>query len=193
MKRLCAFICGSCLVFFGLVFPAGAKADELNKRTVMTISEPVEIPGANVALPAGTYVIKVVDVAGDRSVVQIFNDREDTLYATVLAIPNYRIKPSDKSQFTFWETPSGVPKALRSWFFPGDTFGVEFLYPRNAAARIAHGSDQNVPTVYSESQAPADLRNARIGATTPQGNETGLSKDVYSEAGGKTPSGSGRQ
>lgn len=193
MKRLCSFICCLCLVFFGLLFPAGTKADVRDKKTVMTINAPVKIPGANVVLPAGTYVIKVLEVAGTRSIVQVFNDRENKVYATVLAIPNYRLKPSDKSEFTFWETPSGQVTALRSWFYPGDTYGVEFAYPRKAAAEIAHSSNQNVPTVYTESDKAADLTKARIGATTPQGKEAELSKDVYSEAGGKTPSESAKK
>ena len=193
MNRLCSFICGFCLVFFGLLFPAGTKADVRDKKTVMTISAPTKIPGANAVLPAGTYVIKLLDLAGNRSVVQIFNDREDKIYATVLAIPNYRLKPNGKSEFSFWETPSGQAPALRSWFYPGDAYGIEFAYQRKAATEIARSSNQNVPTVYSESEKPADLTKARIAATTPQGKEAELSKDVYSEATAKNPSESAKK
>lgn len=190
MKRLFALSSGFCLVFFGLLFPAGASADVRDKKTVMTINAPVKIPGANVVLPAGTYVLKLLDVANARNIIQVFNDKEDKVYATVLAIPNYRLKATDKHEFDFWETPSGQPTALRSWFYPGDTYGVEFAYPRKTATEIAHSSNQIVPTVYSDSDKPSDLTTARIGATTPQGAEAELPKDVYSEAGGKTPSGS---
>ena len=193
MNRLCSFICSFCLVFFGLLFPAGTKADVRDKKTVMTINAPVKIPSANVVLPAGTYVIKLLEATGTRNIVQIFNDRENKLFATVLAIPNYRLTPSDKSEFTFWETPSGQVTALRSWFYPGDTYGVEFAYSKKAATEIAHSSNQNVPTVYTESEKPEDLKKARIGTTTPQGKEADLSKDVYSEAGGKTRSESAKK
>lgn len=124
---------------------------------------------------------------------QIFNDKEDKVYATVLGIPNYRLQPAEKSEFTFWETPSGQVTALRSWFYPGDTYGVEFVYPMKAATEIARSSNQNVPTVYSESDKPADLEKARIAATTPQGKEAELSKDVYTKAGEKTPSESAKK
>ncbi len=187
MKRIFALIFASCLVFFGLLFPTGARADLRDKKTIMTTSSPFKIPNANVVLPAGTYVIKLLDVAGSRNIVQILNEREDKVYATVLAIPNYRLQPSDKTEFTFWERPQGEPMALRTWFYPGDTYGVEFLYPKKAAAEIARFSKQNVPTVYSDSQKPAELKKARIGATTPEGKETELAKDVYSEPASSQP------
>jgi hypothetical protein len=180
MKRLSALFFASCLVFFGLLFPVDAKADVRDKKTIMTTNAPIKIPSANLVLPAGKYVIKLLDVAGTRSIAQIFNDREDKVFATVLAIPNYRMKPAEKTEFTFWETPSGEPVALRSWFYPGDTYGLEFMYPRKAAADIARRSKHNIPTVYSESQKPADLKDARIGATTPEGKEAELSKEEYS-------------
>ena len=101
-------------------------------------------------------------------------------FATVLAIPNYRMEPSDKTAFTFWETSSGEPLALRSWFYPGDTYGVEFAYPRKAATEIARQSKHNIPTVYSESQKPSDLKEARIGATTPEGKQVELPEEDYS-------------
>jgi hypothetical protein len=171
-----AWACG--LTLLGLIPPA-AMADVSNKKTIMTTNVPVKIPSANVVLPAGTYVIKLLDSTSNRNIVQIFNDREDKLYATVLAIPNYRLQPSEKTQFTFWETPSGQPIALRSWFYPGDTSGVEFVYPRKMAARIARSTKQNVPTIYSESQKPEDLKKARVGVTTPEGKEAELPKETY--------------
>jgi hypothetical protein len=48
-----------------------ARADEWNKRTVLTFSQPVEIPGR--VLPAGTYTFMLADSMSDRHIVQIFN------------------------------------------------------------------------------------------------------------------------
>jgi hypothetical protein len=64
------------------------------------------------------------------------------LFTTILAIPNYRLQPTGKTVFTFWETPPGQPKALRAWFYPGDNFGQEFAYPKSAAVQIAAVSHQ---------------------------------------------------
>jgi len=52
----------------------------------------------------------------------------------VLAIPAYRMDPTGSTQFTFWETPPGMAKALRTWYYPGDNFGQEFPYPKHLVA-----------------------------------------------------------
>ena len=53
-------------------FAPTARADEWDKRTVMTFNEPVEMPGQ--VLPAGTYVFKLADLQADRTVVQTFTE-----------------------------------------------------------------------------------------------------------------------
>ena len=42
-----------------------------------------------------------------RNIVQIFNEREDHLFTTVLAIPNYRLVPKDKTHVQFLGDPAG--------------------------------------------------------------------------------------
>ncbi len=121
-----------------------ATADEYNKKTVITITEPMEVPGA--ILQPGTYVFKLVDSQSDRHIVTIMNEREDHTFATILAIPNYRIQPTDKSTFKFWETPAGQPKALRAWFYPADNFGQEFRYPKTRATEITQVTHEEVPS-----------------------------------------------
>ena len=114
-----------------------AKADDWNQKTVVTFSGPVEIPGVHLngwgVLPAGTYVFKLLDSQSDRHIVQIFNQDESKIYATILAIPNYRLKPTDKTVMTFRERPAGEPEALRAWFAPGMNSGQEFVYPKEKA------------------------------------------------------------
>jgi len=148
----------------GVALSQSARADEWNKKTVMTVSEPIQVP--NQVLPAGTYVIKLLDSPSDRHIVQIFNKEENHLFTTILAIPNYRIQPTGKTVFTFWETPPGQPKALRAWFYPGDNFGQEFAYPKSAAVQIAAVSHQPVPT--TEATQPAELPQAEVTQTQPE-------------------------
>ncbi len=88
-------------------------------------------------LPAGTYVFKIVDSKSDRHIVQIFSADEKTVYATILAIPNYRLKVTGKTVITFRERPAGEPQALRAWFYPGRNWGEEFVYPKKKAIEIA--------------------------------------------------------
>src|SRR5581483_2183131 len=88
---------------FGFVLAFPARADEWNKKTTVTFSSPVEIPGK--VLPAGTYVFKLLDSASDRNIVQVFDRDEKQLYATILAVPDYRLRPSDKPLIRFEERP----------------------------------------------------------------------------------------
>src|SRR5580658_9173793 len=151
----------------GIAFAPSAPADEWNKKTVLTVNEPIQVP--NQVLPPGTYVIKLLDSPSDRHIVQIFNADENHLYTTILAIPNYRIEPKGKTVFTFWETPPGQPKALRAWFYPGDNFGQEFAYPKSAAVQIAAVSHQTVPT--TEATQPQQLPQAEVTQTQPEPQE----------------------
>ena len=148
----------------GVALSSSARADEWNKKTVMTVNEPIQVP--NKVLPAGTYVIKLLSSPSDRHIVQIFNADETQLQTTILAIPNYRIQPTGKTVFSFWETPPGQPKALRAWFYPGDNFGQEFAYPKSAAVQIAAVSHQPVPT--TEATQAAELPQAEVTQTQPE-------------------------
>jgi hypothetical protein len=146
----------------GIALAPTARADEWNKKTIMTVNESIQVP--NKVLPAGKYVIKLLDSQSDRHIVQIFNADETHLETTILAIPNYRLQPTGKTVFTFWETPPGQPKALRAWFYPGDNFGQEFAYPKSAAVQIAAVAHQPVPT--TEATQPAEMPSAAV-TTTP--------------------------
>ena len=126
-----------------LMIPGAAMADQWNKKTYITIGEPIQVPGK--VLQPGRYVMKLMESPSNRHVVQIYNDREDQLQTTVLAIPNYRLQPTGKTEFQWWETPAGQPKALRAWFYPGDNFGQEFAYPKSEAVAIATATNENVP------------------------------------------------
>jgi hypothetical protein len=148
----------------GVALSSSARADEWNKKTVMTVNEPIQVP--NKVLPAGTYVIKLLSSPSDRHIVQIFNADETQLQTTILAIPNYRIQPTGKTVFSFWETPPGQPKALRAWFYPGDNFGQEFAYPKSAAVQIAAVAHQQVPT--TEATQATELPQAEITQTQPE-------------------------
>jgi hypothetical protein len=165
----------SALAVATLFIAANVRADEWNKRTVVTIDEPVQLP--NTVLQPGTYVFKLLSSPSDRHIVQIF-DRDDTrLITTILAIPNYRLQPKGKSVFTFWETPAGNPKALRAWFYPGDNFGQEFAYPKNLSTELAASNKSAVPT--TAAQSVDDMKTAPVAAISETGQQTDLDTDTY--------------
>jgi hypothetical protein len=106
-----------------------AQADEWNKRTTLTVSEPMQI--RETLLQPGQYVLKLVDSSSDRHIVQIYNADQTHLINTVMAIPDYRVQVTGSTRFVMWETPEGSAKALKAWFYPGDNFGQEFPYPKH--------------------------------------------------------------
>src|SRR6266403_211435 len=110
--RIAAALLCAALLGFGLT--PTASADPSDNKTVVTFNAPVEIPGK--VLPPGTYVFKLLDSTSNRNIVQIFDKDEKELYATLLALPNERLKPSDKPTITFEERPSGSPEAVKAWF-----------------------------------------------------------------------------
>jgi len=159
---------------FGAALAPNLLADEWNKKTILTVNEPIQVP--NKVLPPGKYVMKLLDSPSNRHIVQIYNGDETQLQTTILAIPNYRLEPTGKTQFQFWETPPGQPKALRAWFYPGDNFGQEFAYPKQAATQIAAYAKTEVPTTYAQSEA--DLTTAKVGTINEQGTEKEMPKQT---------------
>jgi hypothetical protein len=184
-----------CLALMSAFFVTGARADAWNRKTVITFSAPVEVPGVHLAgwgvLPAGTYVFKILDSQSNRHIVQIFSEDELTVYATILAIPNYRLKATDKTVMTFRERAAGEPEALRAWFYPGRNWGEEFVYPKAKAIALAKAT--NTPVLFTPAEIPVevtepiksanealvvDLRRAPIMAIQPTGEEVQLAMVV---------------
>ena len=141
------------------VFSPAAKADQWNRKTKMTFSAPVEIPGVHLkgwaVLPAGTYVFKIMDSQSDRHIVQIFSQDEKTCYATILSIPDYRLHPTGKTVVTFRERPAGEPEAIRAWFYPGENYGEEFVYPKARAVQLA--VEANTPVLFTTIELPVEV------------------------------------
>jgi len=147
------------LVLLCAVFTLNSQADQWNKKTILTVNETLQIPGAT--LTPGKYVFKLMDSQSNRHIVQVFNEDESQLITTILAIPNERLRPTGKTEFGFWEMPQGSPPALRSWFYPGDLFGQEFAYPKTAAQQIAAATQQPVPAISDEAKTE-DLKTAEV-------------------------------
>jgi len=166
MNRLKVGAMTICLALVALAFPPKTKADEWNKKTTVTFSAPVEIPGVGAqVLPAGTYVFKLLDSQSDRHIVQIFNERGDHVYATILAIPNYRLKATDKTVMTFRERAVGDPEAIRAWFYPGNNWGQEFVYPKKRAIELARIT--NLPVLAMPTELASNLTQPVASADEP--------------------------
>jgi LPXTG-motif cell wall-anchored protein len=158
-----------------------ASADDWNRKTVITFSGPVEVPGVGAqTLPAGTYVFKIFDSQSDRHIVQISNQDETHVFTTILAIPNYRLKTTDKTVISFRERAAGQPEALKAWFYPGRQWGEEFVYAKSRAVELAKETNEPVlATPIELAAAPIEaLKTAPIEAVDPKGEPIELAQVV---------------
>jgi hypothetical protein len=187
-----------CVAFMGAAFTPSARADDRDKKTTVTFSAPVEIPGVHLegwgVLPAGTYVFKLVENSSNRHIVQIFNKDQTKIYATILAIANYRLKPTNKTVITFNEGLRGKPEAIRAWFYPGANWGEEFVYPKAKAVELAQVTKLPVLAVVSEvkevvakaeeleEKVVAELTKAPVMAVQPTGEVVEIAQVIQTEA-----------
>jgi hypothetical protein len=161
----------------GLSLLPTLQADDWDKKTTLTVNEPLQLPscctaGHTVTLEPGDYVLKLVDSASDRHIVRVFDKDQQHVITTILAIPNYRLQPTGKTVFQYWEVPAGQPRALRAWFYPGDNFGQEFAYPKQTAAQIAAFVKAPVPAIEVETTAVEDLKTAPLVVVDETGKTT---------------------
>jgi hypothetical protein len=191
MRALMTATCAVALAV--LVAAAPARADEWNKKTFLTFSGPVQVPG--VTLPAGTYTFQLADLSGNRHVVQIFDKDMKKVYTTILAVPDQRLEPTDKPVVLFSEQPAGTPPAIKAWFYPGDTIGDEFVYPKRQAVEIARATHQTVLASNDESRESEHMKTMEIGrvnesgemTTTSRNNSVGTSGSAAAKTGPEAP------
>jgi len=146
------------------------RADEWDKATKVTFSEAVQVPGK--VLDPGTYVFRLMDSQSNRHIVQIYNEDHTSLITTVLAIPNQRLEPSGKTVLLYDERPADQPMALAAWFYPGDNFGQEFVYPKSQAAELTRLNKREVPSTESDEAYPGGKPEERSAANSSQETTT---------------------
>lgn len=150
-----------------LALNAAAQTGPRNQDTYFTFSQAVELP--NKTLPAGTYFFQLMDSDSNRHIVKVMSQDRKELFATLMAVPFYsNDRPSDEPQVRFMETPataangSAGTNAVKIWFYPGNSVGHEFIYPRAQALRIAARTGQPVLTTAKESEITAQSELTRV-------------------------------
>jgi len=154
----------------GLSLNATAQTGPRNQDTFFTFSQAVELP--NKTLPAGTYFFQLMDSESNRHIVKVMSQDRKELYATLMAIPFYsNDRPSDDPQVRFMETPASASasngtaagtNAIKIWFYPGNSVGHEFIYPRAQALRIAARTGESVLTTKTDAEMSADSELSRV-------------------------------
>ena len=182
MKIVKTVLVATALSILGAMSLSSVRADEWNKKTVMTFNQPIEIPGQ--VLPAGTYTFKLAESRSDRHIVQIFNADGTHIFATVLAINDYRLQPTGETVVKFAERSGDNPEALKAWFYPGDNFGQEFVYPKRRAVELAVASNEAVPALPVDA---TDINVAPIVAVTPDQKEVPVAEAIQTAPPAATP------
>ena len=172
-----------CAAAVTLLAATGAHADEWNKKTYLTFSGPVQIPGAT--LQAGTYLFQLADPDAARHVVMVASKDGTHVYGMFITIPNERLDAPDKNLVMFGEAPAGAPQAIQAWWYPGDNVGEEFVYPMNQAAAIARANHKEVLATEgdvtangSENDRMAALRGSKVGHVDENGNMKGAAANT---------------
>lgn len=162
------------------------QADTYNKKTKVKFSGPVTIPAPGnsakaMTLPPGTYVFRLLDSSSNRHIVQVTNERENKVYSTILAVPDYRINASSKTVMYFSERKAGAPVAIKSWFYPGDNYGQRLVYPKVQAVQVATTTNQPVPS-HTEAEVTKEVVQAPLAIQTPAKEEVAYTPQTFAKA-----------
>ena len=152
MLRKRAFVLMFAVAVLASIIATPATAQPADKRTVFTFSAPVALPG--ITLPAGQYEFRIVDITGSRNVVQVLSADGRDVHAIFLTRRVDRMDYPSEPEVSFLETAEGMPAALKAWWYPGERTGYEFVYPKDQAYRLAHGSGQPAQVAGLDSRRP---------------------------------------
>jgi len=169
-----------CFIFTASVLAPVSKAQNGDKKTIVTFSEPIEIPG-NVILPAGTYFFKLLNQDSGRWVVQIFDEHQTKTFATLITIEDFRYHPTNQVVMNFTERAAGDPPAIKEWFFPGEKQGRAFVYGKKRAIELAKVTNEPVlatPVEITVDTPVVAIVAAPVVAITPAGDEVAVATVV---------------
>ena len=178
MRILRPMCCAAAIVALTapLALAQGGNA-EWTKKTRLTFSAPVQIPGKT--LPAGTYTFRVMDLIADRHVLQILDEKEADLIATVMAVSQTRMEQAENNVVMFSERPAGSPPAIKLWYYPGDKMGNEFVYPRAQAIEIAKSSNTTVLSRDDDDTSNDSMKSSKVTRINAQGVEVEDEEDEH--------------
>lgn len=157
-----------------------AQAQPEDKRTFFTFSGPIALPG--MTLPAGRYIFRIVDTTSSRKVIQVMSDDGKKPFVMANTIPDQRRDAPKDATVAFYETPRGTPAAVKTWWYPGETTGYQFIYPRAQAKEIAHNTGKPVLTTKTDTTKPEETKTAELTRVDDSGKDTEGFKDDSANA-----------
>src|SRR6185436_6243060 len=114
-----------------------------------------------------TYVMRLFNSSSDRHIVQFMTEDRKQQLALTFAVSAERIRPTGKTVLTMYEGTRDEPPALRTWFYPGDVVGQEFLYPHQQALRISARTKTTVPEIEDGKATASQETAAAVPAAEP--------------------------
>lgn len=173
-----------------LACSAGTAAAQLaDKRTFFTFSGPITVPG--VTLPAGKYLFRLVDPFSGTRVVQVASADGSKSYALLFALPAERPEPASQPEVRFMETAAGAPMPIKTWWYPGERTGFEFIYPKEQARRLAQAATQPVLTTQANTTTVEQTNATALARVSASGQETQV--DASSASAAAAPGGESLQ
>ena len=166
-----------------LALTTPANAQPLDKRVIFNFSGPVTLPG--VTLPSGSYLFRVA--TPNRTIVQVLSADGTKIYGTFFSIAAHRHVVPEKPEVRFMETSSTMPHAIRTWWYPSDSTGFEFIYPKDQARLLAKGASESVLTTKAQTTTTAQTETTELTRISSAGQETAV--DLNATPTPSTPTG----
>jgi hypothetical protein len=187
LRSVLRLACAVLLLSFAMI--AAAAAQPADRRTLFTFSGPVAIPGTT--LPAGQYIFRLADPFSGARVVQVLSADGKTAYGQLFSYPAERLEPAATPEVRFMETAKGMPAAIKTWWYPGERTGYEFIYPKDQARRLAQGATEPVLTTQAESTTTEQTNTSDLARVSSSGIETAVNADTKPASG--TPTGTAQE
>ena len=170
LSTRCGLACAAAV--FVCLMAAPVFAQPVDKRTLFTFSGPVALPG--VTLPAGQYLFRLADPTSNPRIVQVLNADGKNPFGLFFTIPAERVEAPSTPEVRFMETASGNPQAIRTWWYPGERSGYEFIFPKEQARRLAMAASQPVLTTQAQTTTTEQTNTPELSRLGSTGQETSV-------------------
>ena len=167
LSRLVRSVCAVTLL---ALISVPAAAQPLDKKVIFTFSAPVTLPG--ITLGAGSYLFRVP--SPNRNIVQVLSADGTKIYGTFFAIGAHSPVRPEEPEVRFMETRSSMPHAIRTWWYPADSTGFEFIYPKEQALLLAKGAGESVLTTKAQTTTTAQTDTDQLTRVSATGHETAV-------------------
>jgi hypothetical protein len=178
ITRSCRVVCAAAvLASLTIAYPSAQLPD---RRTFFTFNAPVDLPG--VALAPGKYLFRIVNPESSTRVVQVLNADGTKSYGIFPTRAIERLDPPTEPEVRFMETPAGTPPAVKVWWHQGETYGQEFVYPKDQARRLAKNANEPVLTTQAQTTTTAQTNTPNLSRMSSSGEEKKVNHDGHEAA-----------